>query len=174
MPDDLPMVQTAEDARRLFSYIDPKLGVPLPEKNYAEDCRLYTPEDPVSNFRNLRNTIYDEFIIAHFLGWFGKAFLFRDMYISWFWSILFEVCELSLAHVLPNFKECWWDQIILDIIVCNGAGIIVGHWVMRWFEMKVRSEYRIFGFSCIEPLFGRPSIGSANPEELDGLGGNSL
>lgn len=120
----------------MFAYIDSRLGKPLPERSYAEDCRVYTPENPDSNYSNIKNAVYDEFIIAHLLGWFGKAFLFRDVYISWAWSILFELCELTFAHILPNFAECWWDQIILDILLCNGIGIWLGHLVMNWLNMK--------------------------------------
>jgi phosphatidylserine synthase 2 len=105
------LFQTPAGAREIFSYIDPKLGKALPERSYAEDCRIFTPEDPVSSYRNIYNAVYDEFIVAHLLGWYSKAFLFRNFYISWTWSILFELCELSLAHILPNFKECWWDQV---------------------------------------------------------------
>jgi hypothetical protein len=45
--------KSADDARRLFAYIDPSLGKPLPERSYAVDCRLYTPENPKSKFKNL-------------------------------------------------------------------------------------------------------------------------
>jgi len=34
--------------------IDHKLGKALPEKHYAEDCRIYTPENPLSNFYNIK------------------------------------------------------------------------------------------------------------------------
>ena len=40
-------------ARHLLTYIDPNLGVELPERSYAVDCRLYTPEHPESKFINL-------------------------------------------------------------------------------------------------------------------------
>lgn len=50
-------------------------------------------------------------MIAHLLGWFGKAILLRDFYLCWFLSIMFEVLELSLQHLLPNFAECWWDHV---------------------------------------------------------------
>eukprot|EP01130_Rhizamoeba_saxonica_P017940 TRINITY_DN8846_c0_g1_i2.p1 TRINITY_DN8846_c0_g1~~TRINITY_DN8846_c0_g1_i2.p1 ORF type:complete len:218 (-),score=26.11 TRINITY_DN8846_c0_g1_i2:663-1316(-) len=106
------LFQSPDDTRMFFhNYIDEELGVKLPEKSYGEDCRIYTPENPESNFYNIKSTIFDEFIIAHFLGWFGKCMIFRDMYLSWFMSIWFEILELSLMHVLPNFIECWWDHV---------------------------------------------------------------
>lgn len=65
-----------------------------------------------SNFYLHKDALYDEFMIAHFLGWFGKAFLFRDWYLCWVMSILFEFLEISLEHMLPNFGECWWDHVV--------------------------------------------------------------
>jgi phosphatidylserine synthase 2 len=34
------LFQDLQTARYMMTYIDPNLGVPLPEKNYAEDCSL--------------------------------------------------------------------------------------------------------------------------------------
>eukprot|EP00742_Colponemidia_sp_Colp-10_P004316 GILJ01004605.1.p1 GENE.GILJ01004605.1~~GILJ01004605.1.p1 ORF type:complete len:445 (-),score=40.76 GILJ01004605.1:122-1408(-) len=128
--------QDASDVRRWLRYIDPELGVPLPEKSYAADCRLYTPEDPVSSFRNLRDTIADEFVLAHLFGWALKMLIIRDVKMCLFLSVLFEFLEVSLRHALPNFWECWWDHVILDILICNGLGIYIGYLMVKYFEMK--------------------------------------
>jgi phosphatidylserine synthase 2 len=146
------LFQTVDDARQLFKYIDPKLGEPLPERNYAEHCELYTPHDPSSNFRNLLDTLNDEFIWAHLIGWWGKSLLLRDAGLCWSLSILFEIWEMTFQHMLPNFKECWWDHIILDIIVCNGLGIWLGILTCRYFSMK---EYDWTGIWKIQPKKGR-------------------
>ncbi|EGG20962.1 phosphatidylserine synthase [Cavenderia fasciculata] len=130
------LFQSADDARLIMKHIDPKLGLPLPERSYADDCQLYTPEDPTSNFRNLMNTINDEFIWAHFFGWWGKTLLLRDSILCWVLSLTFEVLELSLAHLLPNFHECWWDHVILDILVCNALGILMGVLTIKYLKMK--------------------------------------
>ena len=46
--------QSADDARYLLSRYDPTLGKPLPERSYADNCELYTPNDPTGNpFRHL-------------------------------------------------------------------------------------------------------------------------
>jgi len=34
--------------------IDHDLGKSLPEKTYAEDCRIYTPENAISKFYNIK------------------------------------------------------------------------------------------------------------------------
>jgi len=129
------LFQTVEDVRIFLKRIDPKLGVPLPERSYAENCDFYTPNSP-SKFQNLMDTINDEFIAAHFFGWFGKAFLIRDWHLLWIMSILFELLELSFEHLLPNFAECWWDHIILDVLVCNGLGIALGLKLCQWMQIR--------------------------------------
>lgn len=42
-------------------------------------------------------------------------------------------------HLLPNFAECWWDQVILDILLCNGGGIWLGMTVCHFLEMRTYS-----------------------------------
>lgn len=51
--------------------------------------------------------------------------------------ILFS--QLFFMHLLPNFAECWWDQVILDILLCNGGGIWLGMTVCRFLEMRTYS-----------------------------------
>ena len=45
----------------------------------------------------LRGTLLDEFVLAHALGWWGKALAVRNGPMLWAISVLFELCELSLA-----------------------------------------------------------------------------
>jgi phosphatidylserine synthase 2 len=128
--------QSRDDARQLFTYLYPDLGKPLPERSYADSCDIYTPNDPESNFRNLRDTILDEFILAHVIGYIGKAILFRDMKLCWTLSLFFELMEITFQHWLENFKECWWDHIIVDVLVCNNLGIILGLYICDYLNMK--------------------------------------
>jgi len=136
VPIELFVVSRVEDVRLALKSFDPTLGVSLPERSYADHCELYTPNDTQSNFRNLMDTVNDEFMLAHFLGWFGKALLLRDSYLCWALSISFEILEISLEHLLPNFAECWWDHIILDILVCNFLGFTLGLKLADFFSMK--------------------------------------
>lgn len=46
---------------------------------------------------------------------------------------------MAFAHLLPNFVECWWDAVILDILLCNGLGIWVGMKICQYLEMR---EYK--------------------------------
>lgn len=78
----------------------------------------------------------DIFALGHFLGWAMKALLIRHHIICWYISIAWEVTEIVFAHLLPNFQECWWDAIFLDVFLCNGLGIHFGLAICRWLEMR--------------------------------------
>ncbi|KAF5348591.1 hypothetical protein D9756_009617 [Leucocoprinus leucothites] len=121
------LFQDLQTARQMMTYVDPSLGVPLPEKSYAEDCSLTA--------KNVWNAL-DIFCIAHALGWFGKAMILRDYWFCWILSIAFELAEYSLQHQLPNFAECWWDHWVLDVLVCNWLGAYLGMKVCQYFEVK--------------------------------------
>lgn len=157
------LFQSRDDVRKWLAFFYPYLGKPLPERSYADDCRLYTPEDPVSHFRNLRDTLFDEFIIAHVLGYVAKGILFRDYKLCWVISISFELSEITFQHWLENFKECWWDHIIVDVLVCNALGIYIGLKIADYFGMKKYSEW--VGVSDIPSTTGRISriIGQFTP-----------
>ena len=129
--------QSRDDVRQLLTHFDANLGRPLPERSYAQHCELYTPNDPESSFRNLRDTVQDEFFIAHILGWFFKTLIIRDWRFCLFMSVLFEVWEYTFEFMLANFRECWWDHLILDILFCNNLGILTGILVLRYmFRIK--------------------------------------
>uniref|UniRef100_A0A1I8FI86 Phosphatidylserine synthase n=1 Tax=Macrostomum lignano TaxID=282301 RepID=A0A1I8FI86_9PLAT len=48
---------------------------------------------------------------------------------------MFEILEYTLEHqLLPNFSECWWDHWIMDFLLCNGLGIVMG---MKTWQLPV-------------------------------------
>jgi len=138
------LFQDKEDIRILLGKIDSSLGVELPEKSYGENCDI--------TFKNLKDQVYDIFVLAHLLGWFGRALILRDYWFCWILSVLFEFCEYTFQHLLPNFIECWWDHWILDVLVCNWAGIYIGMKTCKYFEMK---HYSWRGFNEIETTKGK-------------------
>ncbi|KAG0210528.1 hypothetical protein BGX33_004845 [Mortierella sp. NVP41] len=138
------LFQNKHDARLLFKYIDPALGVPLPEKSYGDACEL--------TYDNIVDQTLDVFVLAHALGWFCKALILRDYTFCWILSVMFEVMEYSLSHQLNNFDECWWDHWILDVLVCNWLGIYLGVKTCEYFEMK---QYSWQGLAEIPTLKGK-------------------
>lgn len=141
-----------DDARAFMKFFDPELGEELPETSYASDCRIYTPENPESNFANLRNTFFDRFVIMHFFGWIVGSVMVRSTIISWILSVMFELYEITFRHWLANFNECWWDHLFYDIFTCNAAGIYVGMKICRYFEMR---KFNWVGIRKIPNLSGK-------------------
>eukprot|EP00064_Thunnus_orientalis_P010313 superscaffoldBa00001388_g10339 len=112
------LFQTVHDGRQFMKYIDPKLGVPLPERDYGGNCLMYDPGNTTDPFHNI---------------W---TLMIRDWWMCMIISVMFEFLEYSLEHQLPNFSECWWDHWIMDVLVCNGLGIYCGMKTLAWLSMK--------------------------------------
>lgn len=124
------LFQSLDDARRLLLVLDPELtGLPLPQRSYGDACALTLP--------NIRNAVLDIFTVAHLVGWMFKAVMLRDFWIAQAISVLFELAEYSLAYLLPNFNECWWDHWLLDFAGANMAGILLGHALLAALDSRV-------------------------------------
>uniref|UniRef100_A0A7N6C3H8 Phosphatidylserine synthase n=1 Tax=Anabas testudineus TaxID=64144 RepID=A0A7N6C3H8_ANATE len=120
-----------DQVKILMYWLDPNLRYATREADvmeYAVNCTVITWERIVSHF--------DIFAFGHFAGWAMKALLIRSYGLCWTISITWEFTELFFMHLLPNFAECWWDQVILDILLCNGVGIWLGMTVCRSLEMR--------------------------------------
>ncbi|KAK9837431.1 hypothetical protein WJX81_001944 [Elliptochloris bilobata] len=145
------LFQTVDDARQMMRHLYPELGVDLSERAYGTDCRLWVPGRGV-NWPIIRNTVFDEFVIAHTLGWWAKAVMIRNHVMLWTLSIGFELMELTFQHLLPNFNECWWDSWLLDVLICNWLGIWAGMRSVKWFGSR---EYNWTGLSQQRTLLGK-------------------
>lgn len=143
------LFQSKQGARELMIYFDPSLNVAPDFTAYGSDCKIYDPEafpdDPFHNFK----IKMDGFVVAHFVGWVFKALMMRDLWMTNVISIMFEFLEYSLEHQLANFSECWWDHWILDFLVCNGGGIVVGMLIMKYLKNK---EYNWRGLAAQNTL----------------------
>ncbi|NXU94645.1 PTSS1 synthase, partial [Xiphorhynchus elegans] len=120
-----------EQVKAVMYWLDPNLRYATREADimeYAVNCHVITWERILSHF--------DIFAFGHFWGWAMKALLIRSYGLCWTISITWELTELFFMHLLPNFAECWWDQVILDILLCNGGGIWLGMVVCRFLEMR--------------------------------------
>lgn len=121
------LVPSPSQMRQMLNFIDPKVGIPFELPLYAEDCSL--------TWQNLKENT-DVFVLAHFFGWLIKALFFRHRILLWVFSITWELLELALIYMVPNFAECWWDQWVMDVLICNGLGIEVGLWICKRLEFR--------------------------------------
>ncbi|CAL1541969.1 unnamed protein product [Lymnaea stagnalis] len=123
------LFQTRTDVRKMIIWLYPELKDSGPdEKEYAVNCSEITVQRFASSI--------DVFILCHFFGWVTKALLIRHYGILWTISVMWEITEVAFAHLLPNFAECWWDAIVLDVLLCNGLGIWLGMWICRKLEIR--------------------------------------
>eukprot|EP00948_MAST-09A_sp_MAST-9A-sp1_P003313 g3313.t1 len=139
-------VHNVSDVRRFVRIFDPSVPNRPLVKSYGDDCRI--------RLNTLWGSFYDRFTLAHALGWFVKALMFRDFYVLTIISIGFEVIESSLQHVLPNFNECWWDHLLLDVFGANLVGMIIGLALLKQSQIK---SYTWMGqpFKAIKTVTGK-------------------
>ncbi|KMT19495.1 hypothetical protein BVRB_1g011180 isoform C [Beta vulgaris subsp. vulgaris] len=78
----------------------------------------------------------------------------------------FKNVYLTFRHMLPNFNECWWDSIILDILLCNWFGIWTGMRTVRYFDGKT---YEWVGISRQPNIMGKVkrTLGQFTPARWD-------
>ncbi|KAH8739637.1 phosphatidylserine synthase I [Cryptosporidium ryanae] len=128
------LFQNMEDIKAALEYIDPSLKTSSFEVNYASgnSCSLFDNSNGILS--NVRSRI-DTFVIAHFVGWGIKTLILRDNFLIWFNSIFFEWLEITFRHLLPNFHECWWDHLLLDVFGCNLLGIVFGNILINKFNL---------------------------------------
>uniref|UniRef100_A0A8C6MHW7 Phosphatidylserine synthase n=1 Tax=Nothobranchius furzeri TaxID=105023 RepID=A0A8C6MHW7_NOTFU len=127
-----------DQVKTVMFWLDPDLRYAKQESDvmeYAVNCTVITWDRILSHF--------DIFAFGHFGGWAMKALLIRSYGLCWTISITWELTELFFIHLLPSFAECWWDQVILDILLCNGGGIWLGMTVCRFLEMRTYRWARI-------------------------------
>ncbi|KAG9139240.1 hypothetical protein Leryth_011257 [Lithospermum erythrorhizon] len=160
------LFQNRDDARQFMKYLHPDLGIELPERSYGVDCRIYVANQPANRFKNVHDTLFDEFVVAHILGWWGKAIMIRNQPLLWVLSIGFEMMELTFRHMLANFNECWWDSIVLDILICNWFGIWAGMRTVRYFDGKT---YEWVGISRQPNIIAKVkrTLGQFTPAQWD-------
>ncbi|KAL6785346.1 hypothetical protein ACKKBG_A03465 [Auxenochlorella protothecoides x Auxenochlorella symbiontica] len=161
------LFQSADGARQTLKHLYPELGVELDERHYGTDCALYKPGQGI-NWEVINDTVFDEFVVAHILGWWGKTLMLRDRTMLWIISIGFELMEVTFQHWLPNFNECWWDSWILDVAICNNLGIALGMWSISYFDSK---EYDWRGMSQQPSLLAkaRRSLLQFTPKSFSNL-----
>uniref|UniRef100_A0A3P9NN52 Phosphatidylserine synthase n=1 Tax=Poecilia reticulata TaxID=8081 RepID=A0A3P9NN52_POERE len=136
-----------KQVKTLMYWLDPNLRFAKREVDtmvYATNCSDITWNRIMSQV--------DIFAFAHFAGWAMKALLIRSYFLCWTISITWELTELFFMHLLPNFAECWWDQLILDILLCNGGGIWLGMTACHSLEMR---SYRWASIKKIHSTTGK-------------------
>jgi len=115
------------EGRKELALLDPKLGRPLPEKDYGNRCNDLT---------QVYDSFYDFFVFVHFSGFMLMAGCMRNFAVPFIIGVFDEFLELSLQHIFPNFRECWWDHVLADVFGANLLGCLVGYLITHVTEIQ--------------------------------------
>lgn len=115
--------------RWLLGFFDSRLNAPILKGHhtYDDNCEI--------TLQNLWDN-FDHYYAVHLGDWFLASFVIRDPVLLHMWSLMDEVIELSWQHILPHFRECWWDHIFHDILLSNTPAIFFGLWVQSKLGMN--------------------------------------
>lgn len=146
--------------RAVIVWIDPKMANYTidNEKEYGTKCWEITAT-------KLYNHL-DWFAFGHYWGWGMKALIVRHYGLLWSVSIMWELTEMVFGHLLPNFYECWWDNLVLDVLLCNGLGIFTGMQVCKFLEMREFKWESIKNITSVSKKFKRALL-QFTPEKFN-------
>ncbi|SOV18487.1 phosphatidylserine synthase, putative [Plasmodium sp. gorilla clade G2] len=118
---------SSSEVQTILRFLNKNIEFHAVEKSYMENC---------NTIENVSDKI-DWFVLAHLWGWFAKGMIIRNFFLLNINSALFELVELRFQHILPNFYECWWDHIFLDVLSCNLIGIAASILFMKYFNITL-------------------------------------
>ena len=135
-----------DDVRYWLSYLDPSLGKPLPERSYAEDCRIYTPNDPISTFRNIRVNV-----CSYLISFTCRIVFMTSSSQLTFWDGLerqFFFVIIGSVGLLASLSKFWKSRWNIFFQTLQNVG------GMRMFSMFLFATASVFGSvcSCVENL----------------------
>jgi len=79
-------------------------------------------------------------VLAHSVGWTVKMLAIRNFSAAFLAACVFEIMEVTLLHAVPEFEECWWDSLFLDMLGANVLGMVLGDRINRSFAAMQQSR----------------------------------
>eukprot|EP00499_Haloplacidia_sp_CaronLabIsolate_P002628 CAMPEP_0196782036 /NCGR_PEP_ID=MMETSP1104-20130614/10568_1 /TAXON_ID=33652 /ORGANISM="Cafeteria sp., Strain Caron Lab Isolate" /LENGTH=306 /DNA_ID=CAMNT_0042152267 /DNA_START=1 /DNA_END=921 /DNA_ORIENTATION=+ len=139
-----PSDQTQATLARVFGTVSDNGTVVVEKAEYGVKCDYRNVEHIIANL--------DIYYLEHLVGWVIGGFVLRSIGGSFLYSLAWEMVEWEFQFVFRVFKECWWDKIILDAMLGNGLGILVGALVSRALKFE-RYHWFVRGHSLRSLLF---------------------
>jgi hypothetical protein len=95
-------VQDLEGARATVRFLAPEpLGRGNPfEGHSVKDCSI--------NMGTITRQLTSIWFWSHLIGWMLAVTATRSFGITFFGAAVFELMEMSLQFLIPEFQECWW------------------------------------------------------------------
>lgn len=92
------------------------------------DCDLTYP-----NFYRQLTSIW---FCSHAIGWWAKMLIWRDWRFAVANSLGFELYELTMSWLIPEFHECYWDSLLMDFALANFMGMLAGGLTLKIFKVR--------------------------------------
>ncbi|KAG5184344.1 phosphatidylserine synthase [Tribonema minus] len=131
------LFHTRAEARRLLSVVftDMESAAAAPGgADGAAPASAAEEMDCTLSWGAVLGQLREVWFAAHVAGWWGKMCLFRDWHVCWALSAGFELVELSMGWLIPQFRECWWDSVFIDFFGANLIGMGLGLATLRFLE----------------------------------------
>jgi len=84
----------------------------------------------------------DHYYMIHLFNFFLATMVCRNFVVMCIWSVLIELLELSWQHVLPHFRECWWDHVLMDMLLSNLPATLLALFIIKVTNLEY---YDFFG-----------------------------
>ncbi|CAN0068170.1 unnamed protein product, partial [Laminaria digitata] len=123
------LIHPKDEARRLLA-----IFIPDVKSHKLSNFEAAGPLNCELTASAVLNQLREVWFLAHLVGWWCKMCLFRDWGVCWVLSIGFELLELSMGWLVPQFHECWWDSLIIDLLGANLIGMTLGLYTLRFLE----------------------------------------
>ena len=78
----------------------------------------------------------DEYFFCHLFGWLLMSLFTKDVKIIFLLGLFDEVFEFTFRELIPLFGECWFDQIIYDMLITNITGLLIGYFIVKKLGMQ--------------------------------------
>lgn len=119
--------------------LDKILAIDFTEAHYhatkSQDCRIYTPENLVSNFANVWK-VFNVFNVYALYMWVVKMLMFRNLPACWILSFSTELIQLTIGTNYPGYQECWWEMVFIDFLGTNALVIFLGDAILNVFKIQ--------------------------------------
>ncbi len=112
----------------------------------------------------MQETLFDEFVIAHTLGWWGKAIMVRNLPLLWVLSIGFELmevgqppwcCILSLPPLVLLLDMGTLNPVVTKVampgLLCITLSLLLSHQLVHMYVKHLRSfsmKEKLCFFTC--------------------------
>jgi hypothetical protein len=91
----------------------------------------------------MQETLFDEFVIAHTLGWWGKAIMVRNLPLLWVLSIGFELMEVGPPTMVLLLDMGTLNPMATKVarpgLLCITLSLLLSHQLVHMYVKHFRS-----------------------------------